>query len=153
METEETELSPEDLAAKQQAAETRDAVISKNRWDYNGESCCEFCGLVMPQNEVTLCRRLPRSRGGAYTEENLIVCCNRCSTQRRNYVPHEWILDVEAMQAEWSWELAKKKRNIIRLRQEIQLLEEKLPRLANIIKNIRHNPALQLEAPKEKTAA
>ena len=48
--------------------------------------CCVACGAT---ERLTLDHRIPRSRGGADTEENLQVMCFRCNQAKGNRMPGE----------------------------------------------------------------
>jgi 5-methylcytosine-specific restriction endonuclease McrA len=48
---------------------------------------CQYCGVR--SHDLTLDHVLPRSRGGPTTWENVVACCRRCHTGKRDRTPAE----------------------------------------------------------------
>ena len=45
---------------------------------------CQYCGERFDSTELTYDHVLPRSRGGKTTWENILTCCVRCNTGKRD---------------------------------------------------------------------
>jgi 5-methylcytosine-specific restriction endonuclease McrA len=50
---------------------------------------CQYCGQVLPANQLSFDHVLPRSRGGETTWENVVASCVKCNTKKGGRTPHE----------------------------------------------------------------
>jgi 5-methylcytosine-specific restriction endonuclease McrA len=64
-------------------------ALSRKNILLRDRNSCQYCGIVLPSNELTLDHVLPRSRGGASTWENLVACCHECNRRKSNMLLHE----------------------------------------------------------------
>ncbi|MFH1228534.1 MAG: HNH endonuclease [Planctomycetota bacterium] len=53
----------------------------------NGQ--CQYCGKKLPVSELSIDHIIPRSRGGAYSWENVVASCSRCNTRKGGHLPEE----------------------------------------------------------------
>jgi 5-methylcytosine-specific restriction endonuclease McrA len=67
----------------QTRALSRKNVLLRDRYT------CQFCGRVMPAQELTLDHVIPRSRGGHTDWDNLVACCHRCNNLKGDRLPEE----------------------------------------------------------------
>jgi len=51
---------------------------------------CWYCGIDLG-NKWHTDHRVPMSRGGKNTPENVVLCCARCNQKKQHKLPHEWI--------------------------------------------------------------
>lgn len=54
--------------------------------EYN--HCCAYCGK--PGQRFTQEHKMPVSRGGGYTRENIVPACRSCNSQKHNKTPDEF---------------------------------------------------------------
>ena len=45
--------------------------------------------------------KIPLSRGGHSTRENLVPCCKECNSQKKNLLPSEWAGYLERLNTEF----------------------------------------------------
>jgi 5-methylcytosine-specific restriction endonuclease McrA len=50
---------------------------------------CQYCGQVLPANQLSLVHVVPRSRGGETTWENVVASCVKCNTKKGGRTPQE----------------------------------------------------------------
>ena len=50
---------------------------------------CWYCGIELENNWHTD-HRVPMSRGGHNTPENVVLCCAPCNQKKNHKLPHEW---------------------------------------------------------------
>lgn len=50
---------------------------------------CQYCGQVLPANQLSLDHVLPRSRGGETSWENIVASCVKCNTKKGGRTPQE----------------------------------------------------------------
>jgi 5-methylcytosine-specific restriction endonuclease McrA len=67
----------------QTRALSRKNVLLRDRYT------CQFCGRVMPAQDLTLDHVIPRSRGGCTDWDNLVACCHRCNNLKGDRSPEE----------------------------------------------------------------
>ena len=53
------------------------------------DHCCQYCGQVLPANQLSLDHVVPRSRGGETTWENVVASCVKCNTKKGGRTPQE----------------------------------------------------------------
>ncbi|MFN4196434.1 MAG: HNH endonuclease [Caldimicrobium sp.] len=51
---------------------------------------CYYCGRKVPPTELTMDHRIPLSRGGFSTRENIVPACKECNTKKKYLSPLEW---------------------------------------------------------------
>jgi 5-methylcytosine-specific restriction endonuclease McrA len=57
-------------------------ALSRKNILLRDRNTCQYCGVVLPANELTLDHVIPRSRGGNSTWENLVACCHSCNRRK-----------------------------------------------------------------------
>lgn len=62
---------------------TRKTVLARDHYT------CQYCGTVLPRQNVTIDHVLPRSRGGKTTWENVVSACQKCNGRKGNRTPTE----------------------------------------------------------------
>lgn len=50
---------------------------------------CQYCGKVLPKQELTIDHVIPRSRGGKDSWDNLVLACLQCNLKKGNRTPEE----------------------------------------------------------------
>ena len=50
---------------------------------------CQYCGQVLPREELNLDHVIPRHHGGKTTWENVVCSCIACNSRKANRLPHE----------------------------------------------------------------
>lgn len=50
---------------------------------------CQYCGNVLPPNQLSIDHVMPRSRNGGTTWDNVVACCVRCNTKKGGRTPQE----------------------------------------------------------------
>ncbi|MCS7205130.1 MAG: HNH endonuclease [Leptospiraceae bacterium] len=51
---------------------------------------CYYCGRKFKPSELTMDHKIPLSRGGSSTKENLVPCCKECNSKKKYLLPIEW---------------------------------------------------------------
>lgn len=67
----------------------RKRAYSKGHIFLRDSHTCQYCGKMDVHNKLTLDHILPQSRGGKSVWENLVTCCRRCNTKKRDHTPKE----------------------------------------------------------------
>ncbi len=52
---------------------------------------CPYCGEYMNRRTKTLDHMVPLSKGGLHWTANVIICCNRCNSAKRNRDFDDWV--------------------------------------------------------------
>jgi 5-methylcytosine-specific restriction endonuclease McrA len=52
---------------------------------------CYYCASPLARNERHIDHVVPRSRGGAHSIENVVVCCRSCNRSKHTRTPEEWL--------------------------------------------------------------
>jgi len=52
---------------------------------------CPYCGEYMNRRTKTLDHMVPLSKGGLHGTANVIICCNRCNSAKRNRDFDDWV--------------------------------------------------------------
>jgi len=50
---------------------------------------CQYCGQVLPANQLSFDHVVPRSRGGTTSWENVVASCVKCNTKKGGRTPQE----------------------------------------------------------------
>ncbi|HLJ29205.1 MAG TPA: HNH endonuclease [Candidatus Angelobacter sp.] len=61
-------------------------ALSRKNILLRDRNTCQYCGVVMSSNDLTLDHVVPRSRGGSSTWENLVACCHSCNRKKGNHL-------------------------------------------------------------------
>ncbi len=66
--------------------------LRKTRWwqQKTSTGTCWYCGEKVGFKNLTMDHIIPLSRGGRSTKDNLVPCCRRCNTRKKNALPVEW---------------------------------------------------------------
>jgi len=64
---------------------------------------CQYCGVGLVPDQVTIDHVLPRSRGGPTTWENCVVACGRCNGLKADRTPQEAGLRLRATPRRPAW--------------------------------------------------
>jgi len=64
-------------------------ALSRKNILLRDRNTCQYCGDVLPANELTLDHVVPRSRGGSSSWENLVACCHECNHHKGSRLPAE----------------------------------------------------------------
>ncbi len=67
-------------------------ALKKTRWWRRRveRGVCYYCGKRVPPEELTMDHRLPLSRGGFSTRENIVPACRECNAKKKYLTPLEW---------------------------------------------------------------
>ncbi len=82
--------APDDAEIRTQRAIARD--LRKSRWWQQKTSSgkCYYCSGKFAFKELTMDHRVPLSRGGLSTKDNLVPCCKACNSRKKSMLPLEW---------------------------------------------------------------
>jgi len=64
-------------------------MFSRKNIHRRDKHICQYCSVILPENQGTLDHVIPRSRGGLNTWQNLVCCCVKCNTKKGNRTPNE----------------------------------------------------------------
>ena len=53
---------------------------------------CPYCLKIIPLNEATRDHINPRNRGGQTTQDNIVLCCAQCNSQKGALTAEEYEL-------------------------------------------------------------
>ena len=67
----------------------RKTMFSRKNIHRRDKHTCQYCSVILPENQGTLDHVIPRSRGGLNTWQNLVCCCVKCNTKKGNRTPNE----------------------------------------------------------------
>lgn len=51
--------------------------------------CCQYCGVSLPPQQMSMDHIIPRSRGGKTNWENVVCSCIKCNTRKGGRTPQE----------------------------------------------------------------
>ncbi|MDM7202721.1 MAG: HNH endonuclease [Thermodesulfobacteriaceae bacterium] len=70
----------------------RARVLRKTRWWRRKLEIgiCYYCGRKVPSKELTMDHKIPLSRGGYSTRENIVPACKECNNKKKYCTPWEW---------------------------------------------------------------
>ena len=51
---------------------------------------CHYCGRSSAPKDLTMDHIVPISRGGQSTKGNVVPCCKKCNTAKKQLLPMEW---------------------------------------------------------------
>ncbi len=65
---------------------------------------CQYCGKVLPRNELTIDHVIPRSRGGKSNWQNVVLACIQCNADKGDRLPKECAMNPmrEPREPHWS---------------------------------------------------
>ncbi len=66
--------------------------LKKTRWWRRKleRGICYYCGRRVPPEELTMDHKIPLSRGGLSTRENIVPACKECNSKKKYLSPWEW---------------------------------------------------------------
>ncbi len=79
---------------RQKAREMRQSQWWKRRCD---KGVCYWCEAAVPPTELTMDHVVPLARGGKSTKGNVVPCCKRCNTEKKQRLPMEWDTYLEGV--------------------------------------------------------
>ncbi|MCB0413217.1 MAG: HNH endonuclease [Bdellovibrionales bacterium] len=85
--------SPQDEKfLKKEKLKARD--LRKTRWWQLKlqQGVCAYCEGNFPPEELTMDHRVPLSRGGKSSKNNIVTCCKDCNNKKKNYTSAELLL-------------------------------------------------------------
>lgn len=62
----------------------------KQLYSIDGKFTCCYCLKEFPIADATRDHKIPKSRGGKTTPENIVVCCEKCNSQKGALTPDEY---------------------------------------------------------------
>ncbi len=79
---------------KERARELRKSTWWKRKIS-SGE--CYYCGRKFEQKDLTMDHKIPLSRGGRSSKDNLVPACKECNNAKKNLLPAEWTEYLERL--------------------------------------------------------
>lgn len=66
--------------------------LKKTRWWRRKieRGICYYCGRKVSPEELTMDHKIPLSRGGLSTRENIVPACKECNAKKKYLSPWEW---------------------------------------------------------------
>lgn len=66
--------------------------LKKTRWWRRKieRGICYYCGRKVSPEELTMDHKIPLSRGGLSTRENIVPACKECNSKKKYLSPWEW---------------------------------------------------------------
>lgn len=111
---------------------------------------CAYCGKRLKKNNRTIDHRYPRSTGGISIVNNLFPCCERCNSDKDNFLKEEFLvykeLNNETEKREYRKYCEKEKQKI--LRRIGYVLPEKWVELIDVNDIIYQSPECNLRGKK-----
>jgi 5-methylcytosine-specific restriction endonuclease McrA len=70
----------------------RARALKKTRWWRRKveRGICYYCGRRVSPEELTMDHRIPLSKGGLSTKENIVPACKDCNIKKKSLSPWEW---------------------------------------------------------------
>ncbi len=65
---------------------------------------CQYCGLALSSDDLTIEHVLPRSRGGPTTWENCVSACEECNARKADRTPREAGMKLRSMPVRPTWQ-------------------------------------------------
>jgi len=62
----------------------------KRLYNNSGTFTCYYCLKEFPINLATRDHKLPRSRNGQTTPENIVICCQKCNSEKGALTEEEY---------------------------------------------------------------
>ncbi len=82
-------------AATRKREREKARVLRKSSYFQNllNKGICHYCGRKFPREQLTLDHLVPIARGGRSTRGNLVVCCKKCNSEKKNFTPVDMLLN------------------------------------------------------------
>jgi 5-methylcytosine-specific restriction endonuclease McrA len=64
---------------------------------------CQYCGVALSSDDLTIEHVLPRSRGGPTTWENCVAACDDCNARKADRTPREAGMKLRSMPVRPMW--------------------------------------------------
>jgi len=64
---------------------------------------CQYCGIKGKLGDLTYDHVLPKSRGGKTTWKNIVSCCEKCNSKKRDRTPNEAGMHLRSKPRQPSW--------------------------------------------------
>ena len=64
---------------------------------------CQYCGVALSSNDLTIEHVLPRSRGGPTSWENCVAACEDCNARKADRTPREAGMKLRSMPVRPAW--------------------------------------------------
>jgi len=68
---------------KQRVKFSRQNILARDRW------LCQYCGVKVSTEEMTMDHVVPRSQGGRTEWENIVTCCVSCNAKKADRTPKQ----------------------------------------------------------------
>ena len=83
-------LTAEEAAFKRERAKARE--LRESQWWKRrlAKRVCHYCKSRIAPKELTMDHIVPISRGGKTTKGNVVPCCKKCNTAKKQLLPMEW---------------------------------------------------------------
>jgi len=72
-------------------------VLARDGWK------CQYCNQKFPTSELTYDHVIPRARGGKTNWENIVMCCPKCNSKKKDRLPHEAGLKLRKLPTKPDW--------------------------------------------------
>lgn len=69
----------------------RRAQLYKQLWISGGENYCFYCGELVRRKKRTLDHLIPKSLGGTWDIENIVLCCWECNHAKADMTLAEFV--------------------------------------------------------------
>lgn len=64
---------------------------------------CQYCGVALPMDDLTIEHVFPRSRGGPTTWENCVAACTECNSRKADQTPKEAGMRLKTTPVKPNW--------------------------------------------------
>jgi 5-methylcytosine-specific restriction protein A len=98
----------DDAELKRERAKARE--LRNSQWWKRrlAKGVCYYCGRYVAPKELTMDHIVPVSRGGKTTKGNVVACCKKCNTAKKQRLPIEWQDYLQRIQAATAKDSSKK---------------------------------------------
>jgi 5-methylcytosine-specific restriction endonuclease McrA len=81
----------------------KELKLTRNNVFERDKNTCQYCGRMLPREQLNLDHVIPRHYGGKTTWENIVCSCIRCNTRKSSRLPHEAGLRLVRKPARPKW--------------------------------------------------
>lgn len=76
---------------RRERMKARDLRLSPWWINQLGKSRCHYCEQCFSPKLLTMDHKVPISKGGKSTRNNVVACCKACNTEKKDMTLSEWI--------------------------------------------------------------